>query len=168
MQVRVLFFGILKDLTGRSSDLISLPDHASAADVISHYEQHLSKNKGIFNSIAISVNQEYARPDMKLHAGDEVALLPPVSGGAPDQSTETEPKVFITHQQIDTAGLLGLMKCPEDGAALSLAWSSPEELMSVGRSAIHTWRLPALAWTPAEPVRLHEWLERMTNDGVAP
>ena len=35
MQVRVLFFGILKDLTGRSSDLISLPNHASAADVIS-------------------------------------------------------------------------------------------------------------------------------------
>jgi MoaE-MoaD fusion protein len=118
MQVRVLFFGILKDLAGRSSDLLSLPDHASAADVISHYEKHLSKNKGIFNSIAISVNQEYARPDMKLHAGDEIALLPPVSGGAPDQFTETEPKVFITHQQIDTAGLLGLMKCPEDGAAL--------------------------------------------------
>src|SRR5438874_129221 len=34
MQVRVLFFGILKDLAGRSSDLLSLPDHASAADVV--------------------------------------------------------------------------------------------------------------------------------------
>jgi MoaE-MoaD fusion protein len=118
MQVRVLFFGILKDLTGRSSDLISLPDHASAADVISHYEQHLSKNKGILNSIAISVNQEYARPEMKLKAGDEIALLPPVSGGAPDLSTENEPRAFITHEEIDSTGLLQLMKHPEDGAAV--------------------------------------------------
>jgi MoaE-MoaD fusion protein len=118
MQVRVLFFGILKDLTGRSSDLLSLPDHASAADVISHYEQHLSKNKGILNSIAISVNQEYARPDIKLKAGDEIALLPPVSGGASDQSIETEPRAFITHEEIDTEGLLQVMKRPEDGAAI--------------------------------------------------
>jgi molybdopterin synthase catalytic subunit/molybdopterin converting factor small subunit len=117
MQVRVLFFGILKDLAGRSSDLLSLPDHANAADVISHYEQHLAKNKGIFNSIAISVNQVYAQPDMKLHAGDEIALLPPVSGGAPDQPLETESRAFITHQKIDTPRLLETTKRPEDGAA---------------------------------------------------
>src|ERR1700758_1391372 len=82
MQVRVLFFGILKDLAGRGSDTLSLPENARAADVISHYQQRLSVNKGIFNSIAISVNQEYAAPEIKLRAGDEVALLPPVSGGA--------------------------------------------------------------------------------------
>ena len=46
MQVRVLFFGVLKDLAGRSSDLLSLPDHARAADVLSHYEQRLSAMKG--------------------------------------------------------------------------------------------------------------------------
>jgi molybdopterin synthase catalytic subunit len=118
MQVRVLFFGVLKDLAGRSSDLLSLPDHARAADVISHYEQRLSANKGIFNSIAISVNQEYVRPEMKLKSGDEIALLPPVSGGAPDQPTKTEPRAFITHEEIDTAGLLEIIKRPEDGAAI--------------------------------------------------
>jgi len=117
MQVRVLFFGILKDLAGRSSDLLSLPDHASAADVISHYQQRLSKNTGIFNSIAISVNQEYAPPDMKLHSGDEVALLPPVSGGA-DQAIKAESKAFITREVIDTATPLARIKRPDDGAAL--------------------------------------------------
>ena len=118
MQVRVLFFGVLKDLAGRSSDLLSLPDQASAADVISHYEQRLSAMKGILSSIAISVNQEYARPEMKLKSGDEIALLPPVSGGAPDQPTKTEPRAFITHEEIDTAGLLEIIKRPEDGAAI--------------------------------------------------
>jgi len=122
MQVRVLFFGVLKDLAGRSSDLLSLPDHARASDVISHYEQ-LSAMKGILNSIAISVNQEYAQPEVKLHAGDEIALLPPVSGGAtetrtPDQLAKTKPRAFITREKIDTAGLLEVIKRPEDGAAV--------------------------------------------------
>jgi molybdopterin converting factor subunit 1 len=117
MQVRVLFFGVLKDLAGRSSDTLSLPDHASAADVVSHYQQRLSANKGIFNSIAISVNQEYARPEMKLQSGDEVALLPPVSGGA-DQSAQTAARAFITREVIDTAGPLATIKRPDDGATI--------------------------------------------------
>ena len=122
MQVCVLFFGILKDLAGRSSDLLSLPDHARAADVLSHYEQRLSAMKGNLSSIAISVNQEYARPEMKLHSGDEVALLPPVSGGAPDaptQSASTEAsRASITHEKIDTQAVLEKIKRPEDGAAV--------------------------------------------------
>ena len=123
MQVRVLFFGVLKDLAGRSSDLRSLPDHASAADVLSHYEQRLSAMKGNLSSIAISVNQEYARPEMKLHSGDEVALLPPVSGGAsetrsPEQPAKAESRAFITREAIDSAGLLEVIKRPEDGAAV--------------------------------------------------
>lgn len=117
MQVRVLFFGILKDLAGRSSDTLSLPDHASAADVVSHYQQRLSANPAIFSSIAISVNQEYARPEMKLKAGDEIALLPPVSGGG-DQPTETDAKAFITREIIDAAAPLATIKRPDDGAAI--------------------------------------------------
>ena len=38
MQVRVLFFGVLKDLTGRANDLLKLPEHATLADVVVHYE----------------------------------------------------------------------------------------------------------------------------------
>lgn len=119
MQVRVLFFGVLKDLAGRSSDTLSLPDHASAADVVSHYQQRLSANKGIFNAIAISVNQEYARPEMKLHSGDEVALLPPVSGGAGEANQpKAEERASITREPIATADLLEKMKRPDDGAAI--------------------------------------------------
>jgi molybdopterin converting factor subunit 1 len=123
MQVRVLFFGVLKDLAGRSSDTLSLPDHASAADVVSHYQQRVSAHKGIFNSIAISVNQEYARPEMKLKSGDEVALLPPVSGGATEtprtgQPAKTDARAFITREIIDSARPLEMMKRPDDGAAI--------------------------------------------------
>jgi molybdopterin converting factor subunit 1 len=123
MQVRVLFFGVLKDLAGRSSDTLSLEENASAADVISHYKQRLSANKQIFNSIAISVNQEYARPEMKLKSGDEIALLPPVSGGAgetlhPDNSGTTGARAFITREIINAAAAIGTMKRPDDGATI--------------------------------------------------
>jgi len=112
MQVRVLFFGILKDLTGRSSEAISLPDHATAADVLRHYEQSLAGQKGIMSSVAVSVNQEYAAPDAQLHAGDEVALLPPVSGGADAEA----PLVKLVRERIVPHDIVPVLERPEDGA----------------------------------------------------
>jgi MoaE-MoaD fusion protein len=117
MQVRVLFFGVLKDLAGRESDELSLPDHATAGDVVTHYAQRLS-NSGLFSSIAISVNQEYARAEDHLHPGDEIALLPPVSGGADPPANTKIARVFVTREKIDSAATLDLIKHPEDGAAV--------------------------------------------------
>ena len=110
MQIRVLFFGVLKDLAGRSSDLLTLPEEATAGDVLEHYETRVSSLKGKLSSIAVSVNQEYSGPEAKLHSGDEVALLPPVSGGLP--------RVAIVHEKIDTAAELEKIKQAEDGAAV--------------------------------------------------
>jgi molybdopterin converting factor subunit 1 len=110
MQVRVLFFGVLKDLAGRSSDSLTLPDQATAGDVLEHYETRLTSLKGKLSSIAISVNQEYVGTEAKLHSGDEVALLPPVSGGLT--------RVAIVREKIDTAAELEKIKHPEDGAAV--------------------------------------------------
>jgi MoaE-MoaD fusion protein len=112
MQVRVLLFGILKDLTGHSSDAISLPDHATAADVLRHYEQSLAGQKGLMSSVAISVNQEYAPADTQLHAGDEVALLPPVSGGADAEA----PLVKLVRERIVPHDIVPALERPEDGA----------------------------------------------------
>jgi MoaE-MoaD fusion protein len=111
MQVRVLFFGILKDLTGRSSEAISLPDHATAADVLRHYEQSLASHKSIMSSVAVSVNQEYSSPDRPLSPGDEVALLPPVSGGLDDQ-----PYVRLTRERWVPHDIVPRLERPEDGA----------------------------------------------------
>jgi molybdopterin synthase catalytic subunit len=110
MQVRVLFFGVLKDLAGRSSEELNLAENAIAGDVLQHYERSLAGLNGKLFSIAISVNQEYATADAKLKSGDEVALLPPVSGGSP--------RAKIIREAIDTAGVLEKIKHPEDGAAV--------------------------------------------------
>ena len=118
MQIRVLFFGILKDLSGKSSDSISLPEDATLGDVLSHYEEVIPRLKDAKLSLAMSVNQEYASPATKLRPGDEIALLPPVSGGTADPGElRSSPRAAIVREKIDTASILKGIKRPEDGAA---------------------------------------------------
>src|SRR5512142_330735 len=84
MQVRVLFFGMLRELLGRSSDSLALTDGATLGDVVAHYAQAAPQLKKFLPSLALSINSEYAAADERLADGDEVALLPPVSGGVDD------------------------------------------------------------------------------------
>jgi molybdopterin synthase catalytic subunit len=122
MQVRILFFGMLKDVAGRASDLLNLPEHSTLGDVFIHYERITPRLGELVDSIAISINQEFAGPDSKLKEGDEIAFLPPVSGGL------TEPEIdmpgqgrrfsSIVREKIDTTAALGRVKQPADGAAV--------------------------------------------------
>lgn len=118
MKVRVLFFGVLKDLTGQSSEELTVPDHATAADVIEHYQDRVAKLRGMAHSIAISINQEYSAMDARLHAGDEIALLPPVSGGSGSDPSSTGSHVRITHDRINMSAIVEKLKQPQDGAAV--------------------------------------------------
>jgi molybdopterin synthase catalytic subunit len=60
MRVRVLFFGVLKDLAGRSSDWLDLPDGASVRDLLATYESRVPRLKESLPSLALAVNQQYA------------------------------------------------------------------------------------------------------------
>jgi MoaE-MoaD fusion protein len=125
MRVRVLFFGILKDMVAKPDDVIDLPEGATLRDVLARYEARIPRLKESLPSLALAVNQQYAGLETKLKADDEVALLPPVSGGAPD-GTDTPPRqlvgrrryALIVRETIDTPGTLACLKCGEDGAAL--------------------------------------------------
>ena len=112
MQVRVLFFGILKDLAGRNSEVVTLPDHATAGDVLEYYERQNPAMRGRLSSIAVSINQEYAGPAAKLNPNDEVALLPPVSGGADNDL----PLVQLQRERIVPHDIVPALERPEDGA----------------------------------------------------
>ena len=131
MQVRILFFGVLKDLAGRESDSLSLPDGATLADVLSYYQERIPRWKEFVSSMAISVNQEYAAPDTRLKAGDEVALLPPVSGGSQGAGETPPPQpagpfdlvqggrrgcASIMRDAIVAEKIVAAIKRPEDGA----------------------------------------------------
>jgi len=81
MRVRVLFFGQLKDIVGLDQDEAELSDGARVEDLFERYGRRFPRLAEFRPSIAASVNQEYAGWRESLSAGDEVAFLPPVSGG---------------------------------------------------------------------------------------
>ena len=82
MRVRVLFFGMLKELVGRNADEMDLPEGSCVSDLLAHYQSRVPALKASLPSLALAVNQQYAAPDTKLKEEDEIALLPPVSGGS--------------------------------------------------------------------------------------
>ena len=82
MRVRVLFFGQLKDIVGLAEDFAELSEGARVEDLFERYGRRFPKLAEFRASIAASVNQEYAPWRAPLATGDEVAFLPPVSGGA--------------------------------------------------------------------------------------
>jgi len=131
MRVRVVFFGVLKDLAGKTSEWIELPDSASVGDVLDHYAKQSPQLKASLAALAVAVNQKYAGPETALRPDDEVALLPPVSGGANDRTLSELPAgpfdsaqgkrrryALIVRDAIDTARVLANIKHGEDGAAV--------------------------------------------------
>ena len=114
MQVRVLFFGVLKDLLSSSGEAVTLPEGATVAQLM----EQLRNGAGhpVWSALAVAVNREYAVASAVLHEGDEVALLPPVSGGA--DVAAAAPIVALTRERIDRDALVVALQQPSDGAVV--------------------------------------------------
>ncbi|MFZ0774520.1 MAG: MoaD family protein [Candidatus Sulfotelmatobacter sp.] len=124
MRVHVLFFGMLKDLAGKSSETLELREGATVGDVLADCEAKIPRLKDAMASLAVAVNQQYAGAETVLKSDDEVALLPPVSGGSGKAEGDaasglpSERRASIIREPIDTRGVLERIKRSEDGAAV--------------------------------------------------
>lgn len=116
MRIRVLFFGVLKEMAASQSQTLDLPVGATVDAVLEHYQQLLPQQPKLWSTLAIAVNQNYAARASQLHDGDEVALLPPVSGGS--ASPVVTPAVILVREPIDTPSLVAGVKQGEDGAVV--------------------------------------------------
>jgi len=118
MRVKVLLFGQLKDIVGRAEESLDLQPGAPLAAVMSHYAERYPKFKGLSSSIACSINQEYAAATATLKEGDEVGLLPPVSGGKQKIEELRSEHCAIVREPIDLQRMKEELEHPEDGAAV--------------------------------------------------
>jgi len=120
MRVHILLFGVLKDRLGASGSTIELGDGATVADLLVRLAHCHSGQAEALQGIAVSVNAEYALAAHILRDGDEVALLPPVSGGAPAATDTSEPSVItaLTREVIDADTVGAAAKRGEDGAVV--------------------------------------------------
>jgi molybdopterin synthase catalytic subunit len=119
MQVQVLFFGMLKEAAGRDSELLSLTEGATAASVAEHYAAALPVPAEFWPSLAVAVNQQYSSRNRVLQDGDEVALLPPVSGGS--QMSKSRSKIALIREPIAAEDLLRDFSSGPDGAIVTFA-----------------------------------------------
>lgn len=78
MLVRVRLFAALRERAGSDELELELPEGALVADALDRMGNVTGEVKAV-----MAVNREYAGPGTALHPGDELALIPPVSGGAP-------------------------------------------------------------------------------------
>jgi molybdopterin synthase catalytic subunit len=112
MKVEVLFFGLARDLTGFARERIDLAEGVSVVDLRRHYEDRFPRLCELADTLVAAVNEEIALPAQVLRDGDEIAFMPPVSGGAGEHFFR------LTRERIHTQELAEALKAPEDGAVV--------------------------------------------------
>jgi MoaE-MoaD fusion protein len=112
MRVQLLVFGILRDQPGLAGGALELPAGTTVRDLLERCRTMAPESPVPWSAIAVAVNQEYVQGKHRLAEGDEVALLPPVSGGKDQQ----EPVVRLIREKIVAAEIVPLLARSEDGA----------------------------------------------------
>jgi molybdopterin synthase catalytic subunit len=123
MRIRVLFFGLLKDICGRPEDLLELPEGSTTGSVFNHYAARFPRLGDMAASIVLARNQEFSPATQPVFDGDEVALLPPVSGGAWVNNIEDPEGHFfaLTREPLDARAVEEKILAGSDGAIVTFA-----------------------------------------------
>ncbi|MFL6414349.1 MAG: molybdenum cofactor biosynthesis protein [Bryobacteraceae bacterium] len=119
MRVTVLFFGILKDIVGVREESVEIEPNTTLGALFLRYTQRFETLQTKRPSILFARNQEFVSPETLLTDNDEVAFLPPVSGGS-DKGLDADGHIFaLTRSVIDGAGLARQIQRSEDGAVVT-------------------------------------------------
>jgi molybdopterin converting factor subunit 1 len=111
VRIRVLFFGVIREIVGLREETIEVLEGARLETVLENYSNRFPQVREMAGSVVLALNQQFAPPASMVGEGDEVALLPPVSGGA---------GVF-THEisDLETGHFFALTRDPIDGGAVA-------------------------------------------------
>jgi MoaE-MoaD fusion protein len=109
VQVRIRLFAGLRERAGTDALELELPDGARVGDAL---QRMRALTDGV--PVVMAVNQEYADAEVTLHAGDEVALIPPVSGGSVGTM-----HTRLTAEPLALDPLVALVRDPRAGAVVT-------------------------------------------------
>jgi molybdopterin synthase catalytic subunit len=122
MRARILFFGMLREITGASSEEAEFPAGADLAGVFRTYAARFPRFQELAGSIVVARNQEFADPATPIADGDEIAFLPPVSGGRPHDPIEIRDAntyCALTRHAIDTRAVIARLMNGAEGAVIT-------------------------------------------------
>lgn len=110
MRIKVLFFGFTQELTGIREEEVELEEGQNLEHLKGLYESRFPRLSELAGSLLVAINQQLVDLSSHLHEGDEVAFMPPVSGGSGDDFYR------ITRDRISIEGLAQLFVVGPDGA----------------------------------------------------
>ena len=111
MRVRLLTFASIQDIVGSREIDVELPAGSTVRDLLAHLEEKYPRIAGYRSILLTAVNEEYANPETTISDGDEVAVFPPVSGGAVQSEFYR-----VTREAIDAREIASQLQRPEAGA----------------------------------------------------
>ncbi len=112
MKVRVFFFGLTHDVIGLRQEQVELAEGESLDGLWGGYERRFPRFREMAGSLLAAVNQQVVERSCALHEGDEVAFMPPVSGGAQRDFFR------VTRDPVSTHDLAEQLKAPGEGAVV--------------------------------------------------
>lgn len=123
IRVQVRFFAGHRDIVGRPEETRELEDGATIGDLWEQLVAEHPRLGGYTGRLLFAVNQQFAEPATALGDGDEVAFIPPVSGGAPEsgQALSGIRPFQITSEPLDPAPLVAYVQTTGDGAVVTFA-----------------------------------------------
>ena len=119
VRIKVLFFGMIRDVVGMREDLVEVPAGANLGSLYEQYASRYPRLREMSASTVLALNQQFSKPEAPLTEGDEVALLPPVSGGSAYSQLINDPAghfFAITREPIDGTAIARQLLRGQDGA----------------------------------------------------
>jgi molybdopterin synthase catalytic subunit len=121
IEVEIRFFAGLRERAGKDRLPVSLPAGATVADALVVAGKAVPGGLKGRGNIMYALNREYVTPEVELHDGDELALIPPVSGGAVARKRRTGAfqSILITEEPLDPEPFTNYVTTDEDGAVVT-------------------------------------------------
>lgn len=113
MEIKVRFFAGIAEATGKREHILHMNNDTQIKDILNQLVQEFPLAANIINKSMVSVNHDYAKPDYLVKENDEIALIPPVSGG------EGEPLIEITTEPLSADKIIAKVSNPMAGAILT-------------------------------------------------
>lgn len=146
-RLTIRLFATLRERAGTSELAREYPEGTTVAEVWESLKEEFPALRSYRDSVGFAVNQEYVQGDCRLRDGDELAFIPPVSGGAPVEASWVGP-IRIVREPIDPKELEREVASPSAGASCTFAGTTRDE--NAGRRVIR------LEYEAYEPMALSE------------
>ena len=121
MEVVVRYFAGHRDITCRLEERVALAQGATVGALWEQLVGRYPRLGGYSGRLLFAVNQEFGSLTTALHDGDEVAFIPPVSGGGPAIQNKAARLFVVTQEPLDSAPLVEAVAAPDMGALVTFA-----------------------------------------------